>query len=225
MAGIDYTRQIEWFNPDKHEELKVTVVGCGGIGSFLVPHLAQMGIKNITVYDDDIVEVHNLPNQNFDLQHAGIQKVEACKQIVYERTGVIIEAIPERVHKMTKFDCDVLMLGTDSISSREMCFRLASEHDVKCIIDGRLGGQYYQVFTVDMYKPDDVHQYQSYFFPQSEQEQPRCTAKAIIYIALDITSDMLRNLRCWIMNKRYPNVMEINHEHNEITIDNKVFVW
>ena len=52
MTSIEYTRQMEWFNPDKYSDTNVAVVGCGGIGSFLVLYLAQMGIKNITVYDD-----------------------------------------------------------------------------------------------------------------------------------------------------------------------------
>jgi len=225
MTNIEYTRQMEWFNPDKYSDTNVAVVGCGGIGSFLVLYLAQMGIKNITVYDDDKVEAHNLPNQNFDLRHIGMFKVCAMQEIVRERTGIKINAVNKRVGKDTKFDCDVLMLGTDTISSREMCLRNAKSSDVKCIIDGRLGGQYYQVFTVDMHNPDEVYKYQQYFFPQSEQEQPRCTAKAIIYIALDITSDMIRHMRAWLMDYEYPTVYEVNREHNEITADGNVFVY
>ena len=58
-----YWRQTDIVDADRLAELPVTVIGAGATGSFITLALAKMGVRHITVYDDDTVEEHNLPNQ------------------------------------------------------------------------------------------------------------------------------------------------------------------
>src|SRR5690554_7355564 len=58
--------------------------------------LAKLGITNITVWDFDVVEEHNVPNQLFGLNDIGKPKVEALKQIVAEHTGTEINIKNEK---------------------------------------------------------------------------------------------------------------------------------
>ena len=53
---------------------KVLVIGAGGIGSFLIPILDKVGLYRISVADPDVVEVKNLPYQNFKKGHVGQNK-------------------------------------------------------------------------------------------------------------------------------------------------------
>ena len=57
-----YWRQLDIVNIDKLQ-VPIIVVGAGAIGSFVTLALAKMGCGNITSYDMDTVEEHNLPNQ------------------------------------------------------------------------------------------------------------------------------------------------------------------
>jgi len=56
---------------------KVLIIGCGGIGSFLIPLLDMTGLYKLDVYDPDIVEVKNITYQNFDSDSVGDNKVDS----------------------------------------------------------------------------------------------------------------------------------------------------
>tara|TARA_R110000824_G_scaffold157324_2_gene330754 strand:+ start:102 stop:656 length:555 start_codon:yes stop_codon:yes gene_type:complete len=54
---------------------KILIIGCGGIGSFLIPLLQKVGLYKVTAYDPDKVEKKNIPYQNFDERHIHENKV------------------------------------------------------------------------------------------------------------------------------------------------------
>ena len=79
----------------------ITVIGVGGIGSFTVLTLAKMGFRNITIYDHDRVEQHNLPNQFYRIKDLKKYKVDALADLVYEFEGLkILEARPKIIEKL-----------------------------------------------------------------------------------------------------------------------------
>ena len=60
-----YKRQLcikEWDN-DKLKNQKALVLGLGGIGSTVVVNLCRLGIANITLVDDDVVEEDDINRQ------------------------------------------------------------------------------------------------------------------------------------------------------------------
>lgn len=61
---MDLNKSKEFFNPNKIKK-QVHIIGCGALGSSLAELMARQGIKNITLYDFDIVESHNLVNQMY----------------------------------------------------------------------------------------------------------------------------------------------------------------
>lgn len=102
---LDMRRHLDVFDPYKFGDTPVTVVGCGATGSWLVLQLAKLGISNITVYDFDVVEEHNIPNQLFGLYNVGHYKVLALQDYIQQQTGLKINA------KTTKFeggDCQAM---------------------------------------------------------------------------------------------------------------------
>ena len=54
---------------------KIMIIGCGGIGSYLIPLLDKTGLYEITVFDPDTVERKNLTYQNFVAADVGKTKV------------------------------------------------------------------------------------------------------------------------------------------------------
>ena len=70
---VDYSGQKDLYNPTFHAG-SVTVVGAGGIGSPSIMGLARLGIPYIAVYDDDVVEPHNVTAQNYEIDQVGAKQ-------------------------------------------------------------------------------------------------------------------------------------------------------
>ena len=67
--------------------MKILQIGCGGIGSFLTEELQGLvwGYQlpeetEITIADNDIVEINQIKYQNFSLNDIGKYKVEAVAE-------------------------------------------------------------------------------------------------------------------------------------------------
>ncbi len=64
---------------EKLSSLKVTVVGCGALGSKIVESLVRMGVGKVKVIDADIVELSNLHRVSlFDEGDIGKPKAKVC---------------------------------------------------------------------------------------------------------------------------------------------------
>lgn len=184
---IDYWRQADLISP---EELAapVTVVGAGGIGSPVALALAKMGCRNLTLYDPDVVEAHNLPNQFYRLRDVGRPKVEALAEVIEEFAVAEVRAIQEAVAGQALNG--VVISGVDSMASRERIWRESIRYRpaVHLYIDARMGAQVCRVLTVRPVDPDDIDWYETTLFPDEGSSEEPCTARAIIYTTLGLAS-------------------------------------
>jgi hypothetical protein len=65
---------------------KVCILGVGALGGFVVDSISKINnVKEIVVFDSDIVEGKNLKNSIYRLQDVGKPKIECLKQIVTVR--------------------------------------------------------------------------------------------------------------------------------------------
>lgn len=80
---MDTNKHYEFFQPDSVKE-KIHIIGCGAIGSTIAFLLAKLGLTNITLWDDDIVEGKNVANQMYRSIDIGKPKTEALKEIMSE---------------------------------------------------------------------------------------------------------------------------------------------
>lgn len=70
-------------DPEINEILKnakVSILGCGGLGSNIAMALARCGLGEIHIYDYDKVELSNLNRQNYDQKDLGKSKVSQTKK-------------------------------------------------------------------------------------------------------------------------------------------------
>ena len=77
---MDYRKQINLIDAEE-VNVPINIIGCGALGSWLVLFLLKMGFKNITVYDFDNIEEHNIPNQCFSESQVGMAKVDAMDSL------------------------------------------------------------------------------------------------------------------------------------------------
>jgi molybdopterin/thiamine biosynthesis adenylyltransferase len=66
-------------------ESHAVVIGAGGVGSWVVSLLAQMGIKHFTILDDDVVKPHNLNRSLFTKGDLNSLKTLALKRMLRSR--------------------------------------------------------------------------------------------------------------------------------------------
>ena len=77
-------KQIGFVGQKKIFKSKVLVVGAGGLGCPLLIYLANFGVRNIGVIDDDTVEISNLNRQIiFNHEDIGKYKVDCHLHILH----------------------------------------------------------------------------------------------------------------------------------------------
>ena len=78
---MDLSKSYEFFRPDMCQE-RLHIMGCGAIGSTVAENLVRLRLTNITLYDFDYVEPHNIANQMFRQVDVGKLKVDALADIL-----------------------------------------------------------------------------------------------------------------------------------------------
>ena len=177
---MDFWRQQDLVTPTDFEKKRITIIGVGGIGSPTALALSKMGVEKISVYDDDMVEDHNLPNQMYRISDLGKAKVEGTKDICHDFSGIDIDVHKEKFASQTVND--IVISGVDSMKSRaEIWKRLKYNPMVNLYIDARMGAEVCKIHTVNPCNPDDVRWYEKTLFPDEKASEEPCTAKAVIY--------------------------------------------
>ena len=91
--------QVGGVGQNKLKAAKVAVIGAGGIGSAVIPALAGAGVGQLTIIDDDAVELGNLHRQPlFRERDAGHAKAEIAVQFVQRLNRFVkTEQVRERI--------------------------------------------------------------------------------------------------------------------------------
>lgn len=207
---MDLTRQADLVRADIFP-VPITVIGAGGIGSFVVLALAKMGFADITVYDDDSVEEHNIPNQFYPIGLIGELKVDALAHVVEQFTGTVINRQIGKWDKSIEFKEGVVISAVDTMKVRSELYKaLMTTRNV--FIDGRMGGHQLEVRTCVMGDKEDMKQYKKTLWKDSETSVLPCTQKAVMYNVLMIASLIANQCRLVLEHKKYNREMIYDFE-------------
>lgn len=208
---MDLSRHVETVNPEKYEK-PVHVIGCGATGSWVALTLTKMGFKNINLWDFDVVDEHNIPNQVFHNGHRNKSKVEALaeelnKQHVDDMKLVVHN---EKVTGKTKLEGIVFLL-TDTMASRKEIFEDSLKYNasVDLIIETRMGKDTGMVYTID---PNDISQVTPYEATLSYSDDEAETSFCGISTTLLPTALQIVGAACWrlinhLNGEEFPNEM------------------
>lgn len=101
---------------------KVAIVGVGSLGSYLATELVKSGFKNLTLYDDDILEEANIMRHRAKLFWSHISKVRAMKfDLETMHPEIIADAKNEPLTRetlkrdMNKFDMIIFTVGSSDV--------------------------------------------------------------------------------------------------------------
>ena len=131
---------------------RVAVIGCGGLGGYVVEELARLGVGTIVVIDPDVFEEHNLNRQLYSSPaNLGTAKVKAAveriNQINPAVTLVPIQAAfsPENGAELLA-GCGIAVDALDSIQVRLELAEVCSALNIP-LVHGAIAGWFGHVTT------------------------------------------------------------------------------
>jgi len=179
VSEARFQRQLDIVSPEQLA-FPIVVIGAGAIGSATVVTLAKMGCADITVWDDDLLEEHNIPNQLCKPSMVGQPKVEALKELTLELTEVTIKA-ENRRYRGQKLR-GMVIAAVDSMDARQVIWkRVKLDVHVPLLIDARMGAEFARIYTVHPCNADEVDFYEANLYSSAQAERLPCSARSIIY--------------------------------------------
>ncbi len=143
-----YRRNFPALTEKEQETLKskrILIVGCGGLGGFLLELMLRIGVGTIRICDGDCFEETNLNRQLLaDVSNLGQRKAKAAAlRARLVNPTVTMEVVDtfltrENAQELIR-DCDAVLDGLDSIESRKLLYRACEEAGIPCIY-GAVGG-------------------------------------------------------------------------------------
>lgn len=149
-----YSRQ--WRFPPLGEEgqrrlmaSRVTICGCGALGTVLANHLVRAGVGAIRVVDRDFIEIHNLQRQIlFDEQDVvdNLPKAEAAaRKLRRINSTVSIEPVVTDIDHTNILnlvaDADLILDGTDNFETRYLINDAAVKLGKPWVFGGVIGSE------------------------------------------------------------------------------------
>jgi len=131
---------------------KVAVIGCGGLGGYIIEELARLGVGNIVAVDPDVFEEHNLNRQLLcTLDQLGQKKVSvAARRVKKINPAVHLQQVAEAFDNENGPELlqgvDVAADGLDSIPARLNLSRTCKTARIP-LVHGAIAGWYGYVVT------------------------------------------------------------------------------
>ena len=147
-----YSRQMRFGGIGEKGQVKirdsrVTLCGCGALGTVLANHLVRAGVGNVRIIDRDFIETHNLQRQllfdELDVA-ANIPKAEAAaRKLRLVNSTVNVEAVVTDIDRTNILelckDADVILDGTDNFEIRYLINDVAVKLGKPWVFGGSIG--------------------------------------------------------------------------------------
>jgi adenylyltransferase/sulfurtransferase len=128
---------------------RVTLCGCGALGTVLANHLARAGVGRIRIIDRDFIETHNLQRQilfdeadvadNLPKAEAAARKIRAINSTIAVEP-VVTDLDHTNILELVG-DADLILDGTDNFETRYLINDAAVKLDKPWIYGGVIGSE------------------------------------------------------------------------------------
>jgi molybdopterin-synthase adenylyltransferase len=126
---------------------KVTLCGCGALGTVLANHLVRGGVGHVRIIDRDFIETHNLQRQllfdendvaaNIPKAEAAARKLRAVNSEVTVE-GIVADIDRTNILELSK-DADVILDGTDNLEIRYLINDVSVKLNKPWVYGGSIG--------------------------------------------------------------------------------------
>jgi molybdopterin/thiamine biosynthesis adenylyltransferase len=215
---MNYSRQKEIFDNKKMENMPIHIIGAGATGSWLTMVLVKLGCQNINVYDFDVIEEHNIPNQLFFKKDIGKFKVDALKEMCDEFGEHPItvhkhEVTPESGHSFS----GIVFVLTDTMKSRKEIWEKMIKYKpaINLMIETRMGKSTGEIHVINPMDTTQAAKYAETLFDDSQAVVSACgTSQSVAP-----TANIIANYAIWQL------IMFVNEDFTIVEdMQNKIII-
>lgn len=215
----DYWRQLDVFDPQKFKK-PVHIIGVGATGSWIALILAKMGVRTMTIWDYDTVDIHNPPNQTYGLGEVGLLKVEAMKKTLQRDCGISVITKAEKVDG-TQPMAGIVFVCVDEMKARREIWEKALKLnlDVDLVVETRLAAEIGMVYSVRPIRAEDIEGYENTLYSDEEAEESACSYRAIstmVAVLAGFAAHKLVKLVSGAIIRPIVKVQESEKEHESV---------
>lgn len=188
IDNVSRFKDAPWF---PRNTIYIIIGGAGGISSWTALFLARMSVNmlDITVYDNDIIEEHNLGGQFYKINQIGLHKVDAIALNIYDYTYSHMRKKIE-LYTDKSMNAPIMIAGFDNMKARKVMFenwKKGREHFKEDIvkplfIDARLLAEQIQIICIT--KEEQFEKYETeYLFDDKDVPDAPCTFRQVSFSA------------------------------------------
>ena len=208
---MDYRKQINLIDVEE-VNTPINVIGCGALGSWLVLFLLKMGFKNITVYDFDNIEEHNIPNQCFSENQIGTPKVDAMDEIACYFSSDArnrVKFVNQKITLKEVWEMEgIILCAVDSMRVRKEIYENSiKRNDCDLFIEARLSiwGAYIYTLTQNSI----FEKYEETLYEDEEAEVSPCgVSQTALPSAVNAASIMIMQMIQWLNGEEPESKLE-----------------
>ena len=207
----------------------ISVIGLGGIGSFLIQGLAMMGWHKVIGYDSDVIEDHNLSTTCYPLDETGNAKKDSAQGLFQRYSEDWQEFVPKDNFTPDDKVTPKMVVCTDDMESRRMVYNKWSQQaNPHFFIDMRMGATSVELVTVTFGNDN----YLETWVPTHTIPPAPCSMKHTVFATNHIVSLGLAQIYNIVANLAYydyiwtslnPNMVEfgtlITPKIQEVSVD------
>ena len=127
-------------NLNKLQNIKIAIVGIGGVGGYVLEGLVRSGVMNITLIDGDKIDPTNLNRQIISISNnIGELKVnEAAKRVLQINPNVMVNKFSifltkENIQEIIGNDFDYVVDACDDVNAKIELIKFCYKNDIKII--------------------------------------------------------------------------------------------
>ena len=136
--------------------MKILQIGCGGLGSPFALYLTAAGINELTIIDNDVLDISNLQRQIlYNETQIGVDKVKSAKELLIKlNSDVKVNAFKDYLTEdsikkyLEKIQYDFIVDCSDNFKTKFLVNKVAVENNLRCVIAG-IKDFYGQIITIN----------------------------------------------------------------------------
>lgn len=176
---MDYSKQEILIKQSQVNE-RINIVGAGAVGGWVAYILLKMGFTNVHIYDFDVVEEHNIPNQIYRESQVGQLKVRSLMAIyrdsftdTEERLKIHTDIITqENANRLT----GIVINCVDTMAARKYIYELSYKYgNARILIEDRLSVYGGYIYTLNENTTSEQKEdYEETFYADEDAEVSAC---------------------------------------------------
>ena len=127
-------------NINKLKNKTVLIIGLGGVGGHALESIVRIGINNIIIVDNDVVDITNLNRQLISLNsNIGEKKVDVAKKRVLDINPncnvICIDKFIDKtnIEELFKYKIDYVIDACDTVSTKVLLIKECLDRNIKII--------------------------------------------------------------------------------------------